>query len=212
MYPKNDKQFEIRTIDKVKESGDSWEVTWDDGWCFFIPADSPIKPQKGMKARLYGRGTGSRVRGLFLDGIKVYYNTEKEDGEIQEIQLYGRDAQDWLDRWDKGEGVWSIEMGGMGPGYEQAIQITAAELLRRILERKYDKKALQDKNYWKLCGDELHEYSMQNKAIKKLGLSGAQYGAALNIAIRLYLDGPRKIMKNEQIKDRHIQVSKNFPG
>ena len=48
-------------------------------------------------------------------------------------KFYGKDAVEWLRRWDAGEGVWSIEMGGIGPGYEQCIQITAAEILRYMI-------------------------------------------------------------------------------
>ena len=46
-------------------------------------AKSPVIPQVGGTARQYGRG--GRVRGLFIDGVKIWYRTkaeEKEHGEI----------------------------------------------------------------------------------------------------------------------------------
>src|SRR3990172_3354015 len=130
MYPVNDDQFEDTLVAKVKKESSGWSIERRDGWHFYVPADSPVAPEVGMLARFYGKGIGSRVRGLFLSGVKVYYRTEAEDEEHFEIELYGADAADWLKRWDEGRGVWSIEMGGLGPGYEQCIHITCAEILR----------------------------------------------------------------------------------
>ena len=30
------------------------------------------------------------------------------------------DAAEQLRRWDAGDSIWTVEMGGLGPGYEQA--------------------------------------------------------------------------------------------
>jgi hypothetical protein len=32
--------------------------------------------------------------------------------------------------WDAGRVIWTVEMGGLGPGYEQTIQTLVVELLR----------------------------------------------------------------------------------
>jgi hypothetical protein len=126
--------------------------------------------------------------------------------EIAE-ELYGKDCSEWLRRWDEGKTVWSIEMGGLGPGYEQAIQITTAEVVRHLIEKQYD----FDK--WKEDGlsDKIWEWGMTNPIIKDLGLSGAQWGAAVNLAAMIYKQGPVAVMQDERVKDRHIQVSKVFP-
>ena len=58
----------------------------------------------------------------------------------------------------------------------------------------------------------MNKWSFANPVIKSLGLSGAQFGAAVSLASQLYRDGPRGVMKVKGIKDRHIQVSLNFPG
>ena len=39
-----------------------------------------------------------------------------------------------LSQWDRGEAVWSVSMGGLGPGYDQAIQILVMEILRDFAE------------------------------------------------------------------------------
>lgn len=211
MYPKNDTQFKDHTIDKVDVSSNGgWSIGFD-GWGFFVPKDSPVEPTNGMTARLYGKGIGSTVRGLFLDGKKVYYRTETEDKEYREIESYGKDAADWLARWDSGRGVWSIEMGGIGPGYEQCIHITCAEILRHMLECNYDVKLWETPEVWKHVRDEIEKVGFENHIIKKLGLSGAQWGAAMNLAVQFYRRGPREVMMDEAVKDRHIQVQKNFP-
>lgn len=102
--------------------------------------------------------------------------------------------------------VHSIEMGGLGPGYEQAIQITVAEVLRHLLEKGYDAAKLQPHM------DEIREASFKNETIMKLGLSGAQWGGAVNLASMLYRHGPIGVMKDERVKDRHIMVQRKFPG
>lgn len=211
-YPLDD-QFEDVSISKVEGDKDSgWSIENSDGWMFFVPATSPVEPKPGMAVRLYSRGIGSRVRGIFIDGKKVFYRTEQEDKEHHEILMYGADAEDWLKRWDEGKSVWSIEMGGLGPGYEQAIQITVAEILRILLEKKYDAQAWsEEQEIWKLDRDEIEKLGLENTTITNLGLSGAQWGAALSLAACLYRSGPREIMADKAVKDRHIQVSKNFP-
>lgn len=211
MYPENDEQFEETTIKSVKDAGEGWSIEREDGFSFFVSDEKTSIPKVGALARFYGKGTGFTVRGLFLDGKEVFYRTKEEDDEKREVDMYGADAQDWLSRWDAGKTVWTIEMGGMGPGYEQAIQITVAELLRHMVESSYDHKLWSDEDKAKSDSDAIDKASHEIEAIKILGLSGAQYGAAKQVASKLYMDGPRGVMTQEAVKDRHIQVSKNFP-
>lgn len=213
MFPENDKQFTETTIATSKPADrGGWDVSFEDGWCFFVPASSPITPKVGMTARLYGKGLGCAVRGLFIDGQKVYYRTEAEQAEKSAIDLYGADAADWLKRWDANKLVWTIEMGGMGPGYEQAIQITVAEILRHLLDREYDHSSWSDAKAWAKDREEIEAASFGNERISALGLSGAQWGAAMNLAAQLYANGPRAIMADERVKDRKIQARRTFPG
>lgn len=212
MFPENDDRFEDKTIDRVsEEDGSGWAVTFNDGWSLFVPADSPVVPAVGMRARLYGQGIGTAVRGLFLSGQQVYYRTEAEDEEYRENELYGSDAREWLRRWDAGRSVWTIEMGGLGPGYEQCIHIVCAEVLRYWLDTGVTADDFATDESCKALSDRTREWAFQNETIKKLGLSGAQYGAGVHIAGHLLRRGPRAIMKDEAVKDRHIQVSRSFP-
>lgn len=210
MYP-NDDQYEEHQLTSVDGGdGHTWGVQWGSTG-ISVPADSPVEPKVGMTIRLYGKGLGFTVRGMFLDGQQVYYRTEDEDAEHREIEMYGADAADWLKRWDDGKGVWSIEMGGLGPGYEQCIQIAAAETLRHLLDKQYDTDMWTDTQQWSADRDSIEKYAFANETVSKLGLSGAQWGASLNLATQLYQNGPRAVIKDERVKDRKIQVSRNFP-
>jgi hypothetical protein len=163
-----------------------------------------------MSVRFYGKGIGQNVRGLFLDGEKVFYRTEKEDKEKQEIDLYGADVTDWLNRWDEGKSVWSVEIGGLGPSYEQCIQITTAEILRFMLHKKYDSSNWKNSALWNKNREEIDKWGQTNPIIDKLGLSGAQWGAAVYLASQFYMKGPKKLM-SEIPESRKIQVQKYFP-
>ena len=134
MYPENDSDFQDHTIEDFSNGS----IFFDGGMGFFIPDDSPVTPRKGQTARFYGRGFGHTVRGLFVDGSKIFYRTEAEQKEHCVNLIYGKDAAEWLERWDAGKPVWSVSMGGIGPGYEQALQIAAAETVRRLITTQPD--------------------------------------------------------------------------
>lgn len=214
-FPLNDEQFTENKVSRVSACGDgSTSFENDEGWSYFVPGESPVKPEVGQIARYYGKGIGYSVRGLFLDGQEVFYRTEDEEKIHHNDMMYGEDAADWLRRWDRGDSVWSISMGGFGPGYEQALQIAAAEVLRIFLDKKYDHTLWVTKdteaNTWKRDRDEFEKIAMP--VLDKIGLSGAQWGAACSLAAKLYMLGPIAIMADESIQDRHIQISKNFPS
>lgn len=133
--------------------------------------------------------------------------------EQQEIDIYGADAADWLARWDAGQTVWTIEMGGLGPGYEQALQICAAEMLRWFVANQPEEARFQTEEAWEKMRDAMDAVIFaEGQPCKGLGLSGAQVGAARNLASYIYRHGPRHMMNDPAVKDRHILVSRTFPG
>lgn len=95
---------------------------------------------------------------------------------------YAATAREYLERWDKGEAVWTLEMGGIGPGYEQAIQVLVTELLRDNLD-----KPLPDEDSWRSWGDDV----VSRIDATAGGFSGAQVGAAKGLAVRYLQEGPR---------------------
>lgn len=130
----------------------------------------------------------------------------------EQVEFYGADAAEWLRRWDEGRSVWSISMGGLGPSYEQAIQVAAAEFLRRMVSRKWKTKTWTTDKGWKRYSKLLDNFGFANPCIKELQLSGGQWGAAKNLASNIYMWGPVSMMTHKEVKDRHIQVRKVFPA
>jgi hypothetical protein len=129
------------------------------------------------------------------------------------------ECRDLLAKWDAGEIVWTVEMGGLGPGYEQCIQITAFEALRFMLDSPPDWDSFaddKDKPYgereWNRYLESLDEALFAEGApCKDLGLSGAQHGAAANIASVFLKNGHQRGLDMAG-KDRLIQVQKTFPA
>lgn len=207
-YPEKDTNFTETVLTAVagnKESG--WNVTREDGWSMYIPGtESGIDPTIGTAARIYE--SNGMIRGIFLDGIEVFYRTVEEDKEQRDIAMYGADAADWLKRWDEGQSVWSVEMGGLGPGYEQCIQIVTAEAMRFWMEHNYSADELVGNES---LSNKLDDHFRGLPLIANLGLSGAQHGAGVNLAWQIFSRGPRDVMADENIQDRKILVSKTFP-
>ena len=121
MYPENDNDYTEVSLTEVREDTDGWIVRGSHGFSFFVPSSSPIEPKVDMSARIYSRGIGYAIRGLFIADQKVYYRSREDDIVHQDEQRFGKDAAALLEKWDNGDVTHSIEMGGLGPGYEQAI-------------------------------------------------------------------------------------------
>lgn len=209
MYPQDDNQFEELTVAKVTEHEDGFEIERTDGFSFYV-LSKKVAPKVGSSARFYGLGTN--VRGVFIDGIEAFYRTEAQDREHHEIEMYGADATEWLRRWDTNKLCWSISMGGFGPGYEQAIQIIAAEFLRVMLTSDFHPEEWDtDKEVWNKARVIIERKVEEREVVKAIGCSGAQWGAAFNLGMQLYRRGPRSVMNDKAVKDRHIQVCRTFP-
>ena len=133
----------------------------------------------------------------------------KDESELRNIELYGETAQEWLRRWDEDGHIWSIEMGGLGPGYEQAIQVLAVEIVRDSLGKPFP-KAGEKIGDWGDATVARIDYKKPDGSYAMGGYSGAQVGAAKNLAWHVLNSGPAKAF--EPVRDRLIQVSKRFPG
>jgi hypothetical protein len=117
--------------------------------------------------------------------------------------------EDALAEWDRGGSVWSCELGGLGPGYEQCIQIMGFEFLRAMLADPFDYSKADDKDQWKAYIDKIEGMPGPKSVIEQLSPSGAQFGAAMNIASVFARNGYSKGMDMVP-EDRRIQVSKDF--
>jgi hypothetical protein len=114
-----------------------------------------------------------------------------------------------LSMWDADETVFTVEMGGLGPGYEQALQICAFEIMREFVDEEEAREPSDE--WWKEKGSARRDAAV-HRIDENLGLSGAQVGAATNLAFCVLQRGYREALRDDAVKDRLIQVNKTFPG
>lgn len=117
--------------------------------------------------------------------------------------------EELLAAWDDGQTIWTIELGGLGPGYEQAIQIAAVEMARDnhsiVLPEDKEQRSIE----WnRLCTATL---SKHDNALG--GLSGAQFGAASWLAYQwCHNGGPKALQDRAKEQNREtIMVSNSWP-
>lgn len=130
---------------------------------------------------------------------------DKIAGSEPAISLHPQSLEEAIEWWDSGKSLFSVEMGGLGPGYEQALQIAAMELIREFKNHVIDWK---NEEKVKQFNQEINDY--HNGIITKLRLSGAQFGAAKSILCVFLRNGWEKGIEMAP-EDRRIQISKNFP-
>jgi len=121
-----------------------------------------------------------------------------------------------LARWDAGDAVRTIEMGGLGPGYEQCIHVLAMELIRAVLAADIKLPPLpleteslvyqEFKGLWDAACDPVID---RLNAINHF--SGAQVGAATNLASIMLRWGWRAGLERCEEKDRLMLVSNRWP-
>jgi hypothetical protein len=111
-------------------------------------------------------------------------------------------------KWRSGETVASAELGGIGPAYEQAIQILLMEIMARWPKTKRvpkpEGKALP-------LAFEKHSDKVADELNKRLGFSEAQVAVARVTAYQFMHFGYSEMMKTLPV-DRKIFVSKSFPS
>jgi hypothetical protein len=123
-------------------------------------------------------------------------------GRIVYDEIIPETCEQALAQWDAGQSVFTVEMGGIGPGYEQCIQVLVFELLRDAINGAIPMVKAGDRLVtW---GD-----STVDRLNDRLGFSGAQVGAAKNLASGMLVHGYRKAVNSVE-KGRHIQASKGF--
>lgn len=118
-------------------------------------------------------------------------------------------ARQALERWDSGDSLWTVEMGGLGPGYEQVIHIAAFELIRKLLLIQDNRLPFPDEgsDEW---GPLLDRLMTDVNREQELGMSGAQAGASQSLAYKFVMFG-YKHMLDQAPQDRLILVDSVWP-
>ncbi len=109
-------------------------------------------------------------------------------------------TKEMLIKWNKGEEIESVEMGGIGDGYENAIQQNIFPLCEKIADNPVMKET-DEKKIEKIINKILLEQSRDQD------LSGAQAGAIKNVAYQFAKYGYQYMM-DKAPKDRIIKVTK----
>jgi hypothetical protein len=117
-----DTEYEEHTVEAVEEQEGGWVIRHSEGLCFYVPNDHGVQPHVGDVARFYGRGLGSVVRGLDLNGRQVFYRTPEEQRQADEEHARQRD----LDR------IRAYEHGG------RAAQDAQYTSLPAVFQRRID--------------------------------------------------------------------------
>lgn len=120
---------------------------------------------------------------------------------MKEQKTWQEVARDWRD----GQVVWTAELGGMGPGYEQAIQVLLFEIMARWGDRpvpqpinnKYPEEFIK------------HVDDVTKNLDKEWGFSGAQVGVAQSTAYSFMHNGYAEMMEKLP-EDRKIMVSNHM--
>lgn len=105
-----------------------------------------------------------------------------------------------VEAWDRGENIPAVSLGGMGKGYEMAIQALLIELVRDMRNQPMPEG---DKKKWEVWGD-----STIHRLAEKWGFSGAQVGAAKSTAFQYLKYGFAEMMKTAPA-DRLLVINSN---
>lgn len=115
--------------------------------------------------------------------------------------------QDAVQNWKGGEIVWSAALGGLGPSYEQCIQILLFEIMARWDRSRPVPEPMKDRFPPEF---EDHADKVVSDLNRVYGFSGAQVDVAKATAYQFMHYGYAEMMAKLET-DRKIQVSRNFP-
>ena len=113
--------------------------------------------------------------------------------------------------WDSDRSVFSVEMGGIGPGYEQCIQVLAFELMRAWKDLAWPAIGVDLPDAFTESLNSAAEPVISRLDREAKGFSGAQVGAAKSLAACVCRRGYRTALRDDAVKDRLIQVSRKLP-
>lgn len=95
-------------------------------------------------------------------------------------------------RWRSGDIVWSFDVGGIGPGYEQAIQVLIFETASSYLSNR-DSIGYPNGDSYPPEFDEAFEKAVSG--LGSWGISGQQAAAAKSVAFKFLYNGYEETMQ-----------------
>lgn len=130
----------------------------------------------------------------------------------EETELYPETAMEAFELFKKGEAIHVIEIGGMGPGYEQALWNGIFSMIEEFKDADGVKHWVKNGTWVKAPGEEYRTEADVDclRVLKGNGLSGAQADAIKSTVYQVLTFGWRYMMKKAP-SDRMMMVSRNPP-
>lgn len=191
MVTKSEIEVEAHVLDDVREvGGGGWEIGHDHTY-LRVPADSPIVPEVGMEAIFVG-GWGRPVRGLFINGVKVWYRTQAEE-EAHRQELIERQHEEDRKRFEQRRPTLDAEFAALPEPFQKWMQkFRDANPDYRWKVESYDmtiaRDAVKIANAFKTAGEietfRAWDWKSQKAAVPDLdeGHSGNTFGMAVKMA------------------------------
>ena len=100
--------------------------------------------------------------------------------------IHAEECRALIHEWDSGSPISTIEMGGLGLGYEQGIQSMVMEFMRACIDVDFpEEKEAADKRFMVL-----RDYTLLTLDDELGGVTGAMFGAATNLSYHyLFMEG-----------------------
>ena len=118
----------VSRIDKVEEERNSWSITKDDGWSFWLEKKYGIIPKVGDEVKILSYW-GSQIHGIQVNGRNAFWLSKKQaDAKHQKwaekIQWqHKRDYKKLMTKIIDEESFTTVDISGMGGGYERTCQL-----------------------------------------------------------------------------------------
>lgn len=199
----NDTEYRDHVIESVDADGLGFKM--DDGWSFYCPPESPVRPRVGATARLYGRGTGYPIRGLSIDGVTAFYRTPQQEDARHEAMV-AKMAQDKRDAFDNGgRAALDAKYAALPAVFQRRIdRFRKARKDWRVEYEAYEMSCCEDgvkiaaafKTQEEIDEWRKKPYEAQMAEVPGLfdGHSGNSFGCAVYLA-RCYLNDPESVIE-----------------
>lgn len=210
----------VSQIIEIKEEGDDWSITKDDGWSFWLERKYGIVPKVGDEIKILSHW-GNQIHGIQVNGRNAFWLTKKQaEAKHQKwkkkIRRQHRYAYKKLMRKiiDE-ESFATVDISGMGGGYERACQLMLRAGLK-YLENKpnfiWDYKGFE--HIYGLCWSESENAKRLDKVLTKAtggDCSGAQHQAVIGHLCYIHKHGYEFWLKQFE-KDRQYTYPKELPA
>lgn len=141
------------------------------------------------------------LTGKYQKKIAQYLAKKKNDLLVTHKMKETMTLKQAVKQYDSGSPIWSIEMGGLGPGYEQGIQLSCFEIIKKL-------KFIAPKGNQATINKRLDDALSIVDKRHNIGHSGASAGASMWLAYKFMKTGYAETI-NTAPKNRLIQVDNN---